>query len=819
MSSGRVTAVALCLAGYLALSFAQSPTVDTTQSGAVPPRKDSVTPVMSKGDDTVAIDTLPVKDVTKAKAVAPKPWQNPVTPVKPREPKAPLSEAALVDYEADVMTNRGDDIIRLIGNVHFHHNGAIIQCDSALRYDENRMDFFGRVIIEQDSTYIYGDRVNYDGRTAVADVFAPLVKMMRGDVRLYTYNFSFNTKTSIGIFSGGGVVTQTDKLMESQRGEYNANTNVVKFLDSVALRSDSYIIRTDSLSYNMDAEQATFLARTYIWDHDRDFLLAEKGDYFSRTSTYVFTQDAYAMTPDNELWADTMSYVTPVRQAFMLQNVQILDTANCTLAFGDWGFYDDSLGRAVLTDMPSVRSWEEGSVDTSYMRADTIRMLSFEPGMSKLSENEDEGMESADELISTIPNNNTMLDSMGIDSMAMDSMTLDSMSRDSMSRDSIVAIPTLIDTLPLGLPVEDSILQVQREDVPTVVQKKSKRAKKLPKERLSKKAEAKLPEKREQTDTIDMGDEPPLPTDLPPVEVLEKTLVSNKPDSSQIDSVTLDSLQLDSLQLDSLKRPKTDSLATDSLAAKPERERVMRAYHHVRMWAADYQGVCDSTVSFSVDSTAIMYGEPILWSDNNQLIANQIDVYSKDGQMDWVDFTGDPFITQQVAPGDTLQYNQASGKRLRAYFKDNEIDYAWMTSNVMNIYYMEEKEDIVAMAVISCAELTILFTDRAPSRMIWGGAGEGPIYPIEKVPETQDRFLKGFSWEEDKRPKNAREICSRTARPSFRAEAEKFHQPSFAINAALELRKADLIALGAWTDRAEVPAVTPEYFLSRDLLF
>ncbi|MEG0656493.1 MAG: OstA-like protein, partial [Mucinivorans sp.] len=49
-------------------------------------------------------------------------------------------EAALVDYKADVMLNRGDNIIRLVGNVIFHHNGAIIQCDSALRYDENRME-------------------------------------------------------------------------------------------------------------------------------------------------------------------------------------------------------------------------------------------------------------------------------------------------------------------------------------------------------------------------------------------------------------------------------------------------------------------------------------------------------------------------------------------------------------------------------------------------------------------------------------------------------------------------------------------------------
>ncbi|MEG1414174.1 MAG: OstA-like protein [Mucinivorans sp.] len=643
-------------------------------------------------------------------------------------------EAALVDYKADVMLNRGDNIIRLVGNVIFHHNGAIIQCDSALRYDENRMEFFGKVLISQDSAYIYGDRVYYDGRTAVADVYAPLIKMSRGDVTLYTYNLSFNTKSQIGIFSGGGVVTQRKNLMESVRGEYNSQTNIVKFLDSVALRSDTYQIRTDSLSYNLDAEQATFLARTYIWDHDRDFLRADWGDYYAKDSTYVFTRDAYAMTPDRELWADTMRYNTKLRQAYMLSNAQILDTVNCTLMFGDWGFYDDSIVRATMTITPSVRGWQRPDttarydslgvrlppekIDTSYMRADSIMLFTYAPGKSK------EGVQRMIAKRDTVPTKDT--------TMTFDTVKL-----------------TKAQQALLAKSMPDSVAHHADS-----VQDKAPRVIKIPEFRV------------DTTFTV-----------------------------------------RDTMVIKDIQVPDT-----------VEKERIIRAYHKVKVWQKGYQAVCDSMVSYSVDSMATMYIKPILWNENNQITATQIDIYSHNEELDWADFTGEPFITQQVKPNDTLAFNQASGKRLRTYFADNELHNALLTGNVLNLYYKDEKGRLETLAAISCAELNIIFVKREPTRMIWGGAGDGVIYPIEKIPASQSRFLEGFSWQDKLRPKSAREICSRTARASIRALCQAYYLPTYAISVQLEIIKKELLEAGTWSDRTDVPSVTPDYFKDENSL-
>lgn len=776
------------------------------------------------------------------------------------------STKTLVDYDAQLMTNRGDGIMRLIGDVHFHHNGTIIQCDSALRYDDNRMDCFGKVVIKKDSAFIYGDRVNYDGNTNIADVFAPIVKMTQGNTTLYSYNLQFNSKSNIGTFTGGGVLSQKGNLMEAERGSFDAGSEYVRFLDSVSMRNDDYVVRTDSLGYDLNAERIDFLDRTYIWSKDTNFLMADHGNYFTTTNTYLFTSNAYVMTPDNEAWADTMRYITDGRRVYMFSNVQILDTANTTVSFGDWGYYDDSLGRAMLTLRPSVRSWEKQ--DTSYMKSDTILMLTFDYGKSKLEDvfEQDSVTQSAHNSSTPTAMDTTIVE----DLIAGDSLMQDSILRDLITQDSV-----LVDSLPpidsslMGFAPRDSLPEISGDStlvadstlsqfLPTITPP--------PPSATPAAQDEVIAEEPEPLPIIDTSQSDlPLPTLDSTANSIADSTIDSTADSTALPTIAADTViiidwdqfpyvdratrkpsgqlplweeiaigdivmvenpmiadssLLSRDQFIALEKIEKEKARLDSIK-KTEKERVMRAYHHVRLWSEEYQGVCDSMVSFSVDSTAVMYGEPILWSKANQITAEQIDLYTKNEQLDWADFTGEPFIAQQVVKNDTSMFNQATGKRLETYFVNNELDYALMSGNVQNIYYMDENLEVVALASITCAELTIIFEEREPTRMIWQGQGEGPIYPIEKVPEDEPRFLEGFTWQDSLRPKSAYEICQRTERPSQRAECQLYARPTFRIDIQMEKSKAFYLEHKQWTDRTDVPNLTPEYFIQRNqqLLF
>ncbi len=64
---------------------------------------------------------------------------------------------AAVDFRADVMSSLkvGDSTaLLLVGHVVFHHNGAVITCDSAIRYNDRRMDCYKNVVVNKDSTFI-----------------------------------------------------------------------------------------------------------------------------------------------------------------------------------------------------------------------------------------------------------------------------------------------------------------------------------------------------------------------------------------------------------------------------------------------------------------------------------------------------------------------------------------------------------------------------------------------------------------------------------------------------------------------------------------
>lgn len=618
---------------------------------------------------------------------------------------------ALVDMVADLIEKRGktDSTIYLVGNVIFHHNGAIIQCDSAKKYSSNMMDFFGHVIVYKDSAYIYGDKASYDGESNLAKVYAPIIKLMRGDASLYTYNLTYNTKTNIGYFSGGGMVIHRDtNHMESMNGMFDANREEIVFRDKVSLKNPSYTAKSDSLKYDLNKGIVTFLTHSTIWTNDNNEILkASSGNILTGSSICRFTKDSYALSSSNEMWSDTLNYDTKTKRITLYGNIQIIDTVHKTIGFGDWGLWDDSIKCAVLTKKPSVISYSSDQKDTLYFRADSLIMTT---GDSTVIDDEDN---------MTPPAVAPKIDSLSADSLSADSLSADSLAADSLQ---MPKLPMLSDTLAI-----DSVAKV----------------------------------------------------------------------------VTPDTANME------LKADTTEKIP-----------RVIRGFRDARGWSVDYQFRSDSIVVHTKDSMGTMYGKPVLWNENNQLIAEQIDLYTHDGDLDWADLTGEPIIIQKVMPkhpveADSMRFNQAAGQTMQTYFKDNELDSAIMQGNVHNIYWMDHKGFTAAIVDVKCADLTIFFKERTLRRMRWNGNVDWKIYPLEKIDPKQVRYLEKFEWLDDIRPKSSKDISDRTMRESIRESVLKEQRPLFNIELGILYRMRELIKTNSWTDRTEKPSVTPDYFLTR----
>ncbi len=215
-------------------------------------------------------------------------------------------------------------------------------------------------------------------------------------------------------------------------------------------------------------------------------------------------------------------------------------------------------------------------------------------------------------------------------------------------------------------------------------------------------------------------------------------------------AVAIDYSQGDSLYMhaDTLMMV-TYFLDTDSMY------REMRAYHKVRMYRTDVQGVCDSMVFISRDSCLSMYRDPILWNEQQQVLGEEIKVYMNDSTIDWAHIINQALTVEMK---DSIHYNQVAGKEMKAFFEEKEMRRAEVISNLQMVLYVEEKDS--TLSGMNYAEGSLLHVFLRGGKMKHAsmiGKGNGPYYGIDGVPADKLR-LPTFVWFDYIRPQNKDDI-------------------------------------------------------------
>ncbi len=332
------------------------------------------------------------------------------TPTEQQEERPSISgntpKRDYVDMKSDEgwqMEHNGRKIMVVVGNFAAHHNGTVITADSAVRYSERHIECFGNVLINRGSTYIYGDRADYNGDTNEAKVYSKIVKVVDGDATLFTYNFSFNTKTSIGRYSGGGVLISGDNMLESDRGYVYSDNHEIICVERVQMRNNEYEMTGDSVVYNTETDFAQFFTRTNIWNkgdgsQEEDYLYADRGSFDKRQQLYKLTKNGYILTKDQELLCDSLDYYRDSNYVVLKRNIQIDDRSQKMLVFGDWGEYWKEPGNVFVTKNPSLISYDTTQSDTVYMCSDTMWVYTHYPIREKIEKMRKDSLEQAAKL-------------------------------------------------------------------------------------------------------------------------------------------------------------------------------------------------------------------------------------------------------------------------------------------------------------------------------------------------------------------------------------------------------------------------------------
>ncbi|MBP6364948.1 MAG: hypothetical protein KA300_02425 [Bacteroidales bacterium] len=266
---------------------------------------------------------------------------------------------------------------KVTGPAQFLHNDTYILCDSAIwNVEQNVVDAMGNVQVIQNETILYSDKINYLADSSLAKVRGNLVQLVdKENNRLRTHFLDFHTKDSIAVFfQGGSMMNKDGGVIESLEGIYESKIKKFRFLKNVEMKSDSTLLKADSLAYFSELNKALFLGLTHVWQ-DTVYLRANSGWYERDTEKYLFSDKAYVLTKRQEVWADQIFYDKKTGKADLVKEIQIVDTSQKVIFFADKGNYIKEPLQATLYEKPSMAyySLSEEQSDTLFLSADTLK--------------------------------------------------------------------------------------------------------------------------------------------------------------------------------------------------------------------------------------------------------------------------------------------------------------------------------------------------------------------------------------------------------------------------------------------------------------
>ncbi len=623
----------------------------------------------------------------------------------------------------------GHNYRKALGHARFEHNSTLLICDTALwNVNLNVINAYGNVQIIQNNTVLSSESLDYLIDENLARFRGSLVQLRDKDGNtLRTTDLDYNTKDSVAVFRNGGSLRDKDgQIIESDDGHYYSKLKTFSFTKNVNMYTDSIFVKTDDLDYNTGTNIATFGTGTNAWK-DNNMLSSQAGVYERGLEKFTFFRNVHILTENQEAWADTLIYYRGPNNVEMFGNVELLDTTRNVAAVAGYMQYVDSLSFIKLTRDPAVIaiSAQGEKRDTAYIGADTLILRSIPK--CDIPEYEITGSE-------------TRLKEINVD------------------------------------PV-------------TEYRRKAAEAARAAAEEARKKLEAEDPNAVRASDKgISAGRKSqslPAPWD----DVFEE--VASRWSFSDVDttkSKSSDPLSFkspsDSLGTagDSL-RVHSDSLTvpTDSLALVPKDSTKINFIYgikNVKVFRSDMQVSCDSLAYNDLDSLIRLYENPVVWNEiKRQYTADSITFIVKNQSIDRASLMSNAFIIVQE---DTVSYDQIRGAEMMAYFDSTgTLKRFDSMGGASGVFFIEENGSLATVNKFEAKMLTATLMEGNIQDLNYFDAVKTDAYPVVQM-KKDEKILKGFNWQPDKRPTGPDDITSYKPRKTQRQTYEAVPRARFA---------------------------------------
>lgn len=707
----------------------------------------------------------------------------------------------------------GQSYRKALGHARFEHNSTLLICDTALwNVNQNVINAFGNVQIIQNNTVLSSESLDYLIDQNLAQFRGALVQLRDKDGNtLRTTDLDYNTKDSVAVFRNGGALRDKDgQIIESDDGHYYSKLKTFSFTNNVNMYTDSIFVKTDDLDYNTGTNVATFGTGTNAW-RDNNMLSSQAGFYERTLEKFTFFRNVHILTENQEAWADTLVYYRVPNNVEMFGHVELLDTTRNVAAVAGYVQYIDSLSFIKLTREPAVIAISEQGEkrDTAYIGADTLILRSIpkcdvdsseisnsasrlkeinvdpvteyrrkayeaakaaaEEARKKREEEDPNAAGASDRGASAVKpggkptgkpagkaGGTAIGKTAGTTAGTTAGKTGDNSGGKAISKsgklsgNAMIGDPVTKGRQGLPAPWDDVIEYAPpRFQLPDTL-KTSPDTVRVPSDSLAAKTLSAVTE---------------------PVSVTEPAEVTN-PQSPDSLTVPTDSLTVPG---DSLHVP-TDSL---SLAPKDSTKiSFIYGIRNVKVFRNDMQVACDSLAYTDLDSLIRLYENPIVWNEiKRQYSADSITVIVKNRSIDRASLMSNAFIIVQE---DTLSYDQIRGTEMMAYFDSTGALRRFDSmGGASGVFYIEENGSLATVNKFESKMLTATLKDGNIQDLNYFDAVKTDAYPVVQM-KKDEKILKGFDWQPDKRPKGPEDITPYKPRESQRKVYENVPRAEFA---------------------------------------
>ena len=628
----------------------------------------------------------------------------------------------------ELIEKDGVDYRKVTGPARFLHNDTFLICDTALwNVRTNEIFAISNVKILQDQTVLTSDKLTYYVDRDLAEFRGSLVQLEDKDHNVLRTEFlDYNTRDSVAIFFNGGSMKDAEgQVIESRTGTYDSKAKTFTFSDNVNMFTDSVFVKTTNLVYDSARNTANFGFGTDAWSED-NMLSSNAGWYDRNREIFLFRRDVHGMSDTQEGWADSLFYYRPTGDIELLGNAQVTDTTRDMSAVAGRMLYTDSLSRLVMTREPAVIGVvksETAPPDSVYFGADSIVAQSL-----MMFQIEDAVKSAA----------KSRLEDLSVDAVQN--------YRQKAAKEAAEAAAKAAENDP----------------------NRPKGGKKGGADKVE--GDVKAPKGGAVDKGIDLN--------------AAAAGLDSKPVGTDSLTTGLDSLAvgLDSLAVgaDSLASA-TDSLAVqkDSIPEPLDSTKIsfITAVKNVKLYKSDIQIACDSLAYNDLDSLVRMYERPIVWNESNrQYSADSLFAVLKNQSLQKASLMSNAFI---IIKEDTLCYDQIRATEMLAYFDTTGALSRFDAMGDANaIFYLQEDSVYATVNKSEAKMLSAYFKNGDIDRVYYFESAKNDGYPVAQM-TSEERVLKGFSWQPELRPSGRQDVTPYSIRPSERSRYAARPRTSF----------------------------------------